>query len=105
MATLTEYEIQRQKNIAANQAILASLGLEKPATVISRPKASKSNPKPLPQPRAQPKRKAAEAVSMEVEGDQDQAAEGGRRKSARLDAAVSFYYYAHHLRTSTSTYT
>ena len=85
MTPLTEYEIQRQKNIAANIAILASLGLEKPAPAVFRPKIAK-NPKPRPkyEPKALPKRKAVEAEIVEEEPET-----GRRRKSARLVAAVS----------------
>lgn len=86
MSALTEYEIQRQKNIAANLAVLASLGLEKPAPAVFRPKVAKP-PKPQRpkyKPKVLPKRKA-----VEVEIVNEEPETGRRRKSARLVAAVS----------------
>lgn len=91
MPSLTEYEIQRQKNIAANLAVLASLGLEKPAPALSKPRAVRQpKPKPKPEPRPERvvlKRKASEAISTLAEGEGEDG-EGGRRKSARLTAAA-----------------
>lgn len=85
MIPLTEYEIQRQKNIAANLAVLASLGLEKPAPAVFRPKAAKlPKLRPKYEPKALPKRKSAEPEIVEEEPET-----GKRRKSSRLVAAVS----------------
>lgn len=85
MTALTEYEVQRQKNIAANLAILASLGLEKPSPAVFKSTVAK-HPKPRPkyEPKVLPKRKTAEAVTVKEEPET-----GKRRKSARLVAAVS----------------
>ena len=47
MATLSAYELEREKTIAANNAVLKSLGLDKPILVSKHPKES------LPQKRRQ----------------------------------------------------
>ncbi|KAF8475723.1 PUA-like domain-containing protein [Kalaharituber pfeilii] len=91
MAPLTEYEIQRQKNIAANLAILASLGLEKPTTAVPKPRKLKANPKPkhsesiqFTVPKPIERKRSLEMPAEEIE-DQER----GRRKSARLNAAAA----------------
>lgn len=91
MAELNDYELQRQRNIAANLAILASLGLEKPAAAVT-----KRKPPPTPKTevvkREVLKREVREKKrSLEEDGnDEVGQVESGRRKSARLSAVVSF---------------
>lgn len=91
----TDYETQRLKNIAANLAILASLGLEKPSAQKpsqQQQKAKAKAPKPASdgvkrEGGASRKRKA---LTVEDEKDGGSVIEGGRRKSARIvRAAVS----------------
>ncbi|KAI5804194.1 PUA-like domain-containing protein [Peziza echinospora] len=90
----TEYELQRQKNIANNLAILASLGLEKPAAkaaptpAISLSKTKKKKKEKVP---SKPKVKAKHAESEEAgseEADKENLALG-MRKSKRIAAAAA----------------
>ena len=87
---MNEYELQRERNIARNQAQLLQLGLEnKTAQAPSRPAAAATRPKkrPPPPPPQEPVRKSLRTLGQAAPNYKELALSDGTRYERRASGA------------------
>lgn len=88
MAKISDYEKEREANIARNKALLASLGLEKPTTFdepkeVRRPKKTAVSKKRKAEPTTEETGDQSVPKVARTDSDNDGPSSGTRRRSAR----------------------